>query len=212
MDNDISPRDDGAFAAAVIRFYNHAVKEGEAAEFRPYGGNQSREVRQVACGLAFIRQLLDEYTMRPHVLADIPQSGVAEAYGILAHLTTGGDHPAARHIKGLRSRFRPQRAAANSIERTRQAVIVGLVRALQAVAAIPQSEAIRKTIAAVKSVDVSFTETQIRNWDNRFQQRGNSLPDGFANVLVREAAPDTDKILALGATHVSALWDVPRIC
>jgi hypothetical protein len=148
--------------------------------------------------------------MLPHVKMDIPQSGVAEAYGILAHLTTGNDHPVARYINGLKTaRYRPQHAPSNAIEVTRHAVIVGLVRAIEAMTGVPRSEAVRLAITAAESVDIELKETQVRNWVNRLN--GNTSVEGFANHFLREAAPDREKILALGATDISVWWSVPKL-
>lgn len=208
--NEEPPENADDFAAAVIKLYDHAVKGKGDPE--PIAGNQSREVGEVAFGLAFLRQLLDEYAKRPHVLADIPESGVASAYGILDHLTTGNNHPIARHIKGIRSgRFRPGHAPANSVERARQAVIVGLVRAIQSFSGIIQSEAIRKAVEAAQIGGVALKEAQIRNLDNRFRTEGNSLPDIFESTFLRGGASSIDRMLALGTHHISALWSVPKL-
>jgi hypothetical protein len=193
---------DGDFARKVIGLYRHAVaRPGET-----YPGNQDLDVRRVALGLALMRQLLDEHSRRPHRLADIAESGIAEARGILAHLTTGEDHPVARHIVSLRTR-RPQNAPANAIDKTRQANIVGVVRAYGVVANVPESVAIRKVVQALKGTELDMSEGQVRNWHNRTDQ----LADKFASHLLSLAAPDPGRVLALGVTHIMCLSGVPPI-
>jgi hypothetical protein len=132
---------DGNFAAAVIKLYNHA-RSGA----RPFDGNASDDVRRVAFGLALIRDLVEEHARTITFSAHIPSSAIGEALSIIEHLTTGREHPVSRHIRGIHSgRFRPQHASVTHVQRFRQYVFVGLVRAVMAVTGAPQSQAIRQT-------------------------------------------------------------------
>jgi hypothetical protein len=197
----ISPNDDD-FARKVIDLYRHATKHPG----KPYLGDQDLDVRRVALGLTFMKQLLDEHSKRPHKLADIPETAIAEAYGILIHLTTGSDHPIARHIKSLRTR-RPQNAPANAIDKARQANIVGVVRAYAAVANVADRAAVRKVAETLHGTDAAVTEAQLRGW----HVRSDELADKFASHLLSLAAPDAGKVLSLGITHILCLSGVPKI-
>jgi hypothetical protein len=185
--NDVSPDDDGEFAAAVNKLYRHAVK----GDPKPFQGNIGLEVRQAAFGLALLHQLVEQNAKSMRLSADIPSSGIGEALGILDHLTTGKDHPISKHIKGIHSgKFRPQHAEANSIERFRHMIIVGVVRAYMAATGAKQAEALRQVVRAAKRAGLIFSginvpENQIRMWDRLFRKRGDRGPDAVANDLLR---------------------------
>ena len=88
LDN-VSPTNPGDFAEAVCALYKHSTKR----ESEPFRGNVSIEVRRAAFGLALIRNLLDACARSISLSADIPASGIREAYAILDHLTAGRKHP-----------------------------------------------------------------------------------------------------------------------
>lgn len=202
--DDVLPENPGKFAKAVNDLYRHAVE----CKPEPFQGNVSLEVRQAAFGLALIRQLLDQHAKSIYLSADMPGSGIREAYGILDHLTTGRDHPISKHIKGIHSgAFRPQHAEVNSIERFGQKIIVGLVRAYMAATGAKQAEALRQAVNAAKKAGSDFTAEQIRGWDKKFTRETDRGPDYLAAELSKKGDPQL--ILDLGATWIWKWWGVP---
>jgi hypothetical protein len=89
----------------------------------------------------------------------------------------------------------------------RQANIVGVVRAYGLVANIPESAAIRKVVEALDGTEIALTEGGVRNWANR----ASAVADKLASHLLGLAAPDPEKILALGITHIKCLSGVPTL-
>jgi hypothetical protein len=205
--NEIAPENNGDFAAAVIKLYDHAVKKSTG----PFEGNISRQVRQAAFGLALLRQLVQQHAKSIALSKDLPSSGIGEALGILDHLITGKDHPIARHINGIHSgRFR-QGHPANAIENEGRKIVVAVVRAYAKAANTSQLKARQVVVAeAAKNPDCNFTEHQIKKWDDRFRGREGAPSDGpdvYAAKL--SEAGDATEILALGLTWIWKLWAVP---
>ena len=203
LDN-VSPTNPGDFAEAVCALYKHSTKR----ESEPFRGNVSIEVRRAAFGLALIRNLLDACARSISLSADIPASGIREAYAILDHLTAGRKHPISRHIDGIHSgKYRPQHAPGNAIEREGQKIVVGVVRAYMIAACVLESEALRKTIAAAAERECNFTVDQIKGWSKKFSQENDQGPDYYAATLSK--AGDAPQILALGATWIWKWWGAP---
>ena len=109
-----SSSDFADFAKHVTKLYD-LVTSGNLKESK---GDEPREVRQVAFGLATIHKLVkrEHAAVGNQAAADM---GLLEAGKIVDALVTGLNHPIHRYIKGLRSgKYRPQR---QRINRTRQA-------------------------------------------------------------------------------------------
>jgi len=104
-DNTIQKIEEANFAEGCVTAYRMILG------YEKFDGHQPAEdVRQVAIGLALIRELLDGFVASMTESAAMPGSGIREAYAIIDHLTSGRAHPVAKHISGLKSaRFRPNR-------------------------------------------------------------------------------------------------------
>jgi hypothetical protein len=157
---------------------------------------------------------LDDHAKSIELSAEIPASGIREAFAILDYLTTGRKHPISKHIEGLRSgRYHPQKANVNAIERAAQAIVVGVLRAYMAETGARQSDALRQVVVAAKSAGISFSGTkdspgnQIRMWDRWFSENKVALPDHFATQLRKTG--DAQQILNVGAAWIWKHWAVP---
>lgn len=179
--------DRGEFAQAVIKLYrwNISAKAPDA----PFAGDTRLEVRRCANGLALITQLLDDYMLKNTLVgAEIAAAGVGDAYAILDHLTSGRDHPIAKHIKGLHSgTFRPQHAPANKHDRLVQRIVVGAVLAIQAHDEPGQNAAIKKLVENLEQAGVEGYPTagQVKSWYHAL--RSDDGPRAYAGEILKRA-------------------------
>ncbi len=217
--------EDADFTAAVIGLYKAAL----GGRLQTFVGNQDRDVRKVAFGLTILRQLVDR-----EMRAGNPDPGLPllEAQQIIDALTTGRNHPVWQHVRGLKTeRFRPQRAAPNSLESLGRIAVVALVRAYAQTASVSARAARGAVIEACRFADFEFGAEQIKGWDRTFRKEQDQGPDAFANQFIEDASKlyraieenderaknlewfarldASDRLLAIGRKRVWQLWAVP---
>jgi hypothetical protein len=122
---------------------------------------------------------------------------------VLDHLTTGRDHPIARHINGIHSgAFRPQHAPINAIEQEAQKIVVAVVAAYAKSANVSQRVALKAIILAAAKGECHFTSDQIKGWKRKFRNdRGPAIWEAKLNE-----APD---VFGVGISWIWKWWGTP---
>ncbi|MEJ0095785.1 MAG: hypothetical protein WDN46_20970 [Methylocella sp.] len=204
---EVTKADHSAFAKEVERAYRIA----RGLQSLEAGGQPEEDARRVGTGLALINELLDAYAAKMKLSGELPGSGLRDAYGIVEHLTTGRDHPIARHILGIKTdQFRRGKMRPTGETRLAQIVAVAAVRGYAMKAGGQQAPARRAVIAQAALYKIVLTATDLKNWHDAFQVEKDIGPDVFANELVNGCS-DAQQVLELGATWIWKFWAVPSL-
>jgi hypothetical protein len=161
------------YAEAAINLYRHKMYD-EPVDFGALGklsDDDRRDANAMAAALLVIHQLLDKHAKLKQLSpADLPASGLTQAYDLLNALTTGRDWPPFwRFLAGLRSGKRTQNAAPGEFESFRRSIISGFALALQEAVKREtnkdnETKAIQRVIEICQLPGVTFTVDQIRKW------------------------------------------------
>jgi hypothetical protein len=204
-------QDVSAFARSVRTLYLKALK-GEASK------EADVEVREVAFGLAALRQLLNlniRDLLRRHDLNVYASTGVLQAEKILDALISGHAHPVWWFLKGVQSIDRPQRTWPTTAEQLVRMILVGLARAYEREAGVSHKAAIRAVIKACSFNDQTFTVGQIIGWDQRLAEQQKIEPAAVADDLIKQAIqlnnsqPLAERILLVGQRYIYTLGGTP---
>jgi hypothetical protein len=183
----------GEFARACIALYKYALRRPNAS--RPAQADEI-PVRQVAAGLAAIKQAVDEKVKQESTksLDALCATGLADALQILDALTTGRSHPIHRFVRDLHTgKFRSNTAPPNEVENLGRAIVVGAVRALR------NSDPARSELEVVNLVCLhlsgsrKLTVDTVKGWNHRFMETDHLAPVGACNDLLRLVPAGVDK-------------------
>jgi hypothetical protein len=191
------------FAADVSEAYKAAIAG------MPRQRKFSREVRQVAYGLAALRHASDYFREKledDQNISGLPSSALVDAAAILDALTSGGDHPIWRHVRSV---YRPGRAPKARTEQIRQSIAGGLVLALQEAGGLSVRQAADVIISRTESTDFSFTFDQLRKWARHDDAR--KIAEDFIQTArgMRGKKSLFERVMIAGHTEIYRFWTAP---
>jgi hypothetical protein len=200
QDEKIEAAEQAQLAADVIDIYQAAIS-GKLADRGPVDD----EVREVAFGLAILRQITDHYLKKFEADPDVtrlPSSGLCDASRIIDALTTGKDHVIFRYIRGLR-------ASRKRGDQECHEMLGGLVSAYAK--AKGQKTSIREAALAVVEFiepDGRFDDEQLRRWARMDVSR---YTERFLNEAKASAGdrPLAEEVLKVGRLHFWRYWTTP---
>ena len=199
---------DGEFAQSVVKLFQWNI--APPAKQKRWTAEAARDVRRCANGLALIHLLLARFmedlapTKSPTRSGRRPPddafaaSGISDAFAIMAHLTTGHEHPIARHVRGLQSgAFRPQKAPANEFDLLVRTIFAGAVLAVAREEKGSRERAIKALVGWLQAKKSEFlpTEAAVRGWVTAAVRDPKNGAETFANEFKKRADSNASSAL-----------------
>jgi hypothetical protein len=190
-------------AEDVVELYEAAIS-GKLADHPDIGDD---DVREVAFGLAVLRQITDHHLKKFEVdpdLTRLPSSGLREASAIIDAMTSGKDHVIFRYIKGLRA------SRKRGADQERHEMLGGLVHAY-AKAKGPKTSVREAAMAVVEFIEPNgrFDDEQLRRWArmdvDRYTERFLNEAKAFGD------RPLAEEVLKVGRLHFWRYWTTPSV-